>query len=101
MILLPKHDGPLFFVVHCLFLVFRPTVILQNPMGNAQAHVIGTTKNSVTCLSLSLCGKYLVTGEVSPFRIFSYGVAYFILSVVKFRLTLLFKYVMAGVFHRN
>uniref|UniRef100_F1KUS7 Mitogen-activated protein kinase-binding protein 1 n=1 Tax=Ascaris suum TaxID=6253 RepID=F1KUS7_ASCSU len=40
-----------------------PTVILQNPMGNAQAHVIGTTKNSVTCLSLSLCGKYLVTGE--------------------------------------
>uniref|UniRef100_A0A915BC11 Polycomb protein VEFS-Box domain-containing protein n=1 Tax=Parascaris univalens TaxID=6257 RepID=A0A915BC11_PARUN len=39
------------------------TVILQNPTGNAQAHVIGTTKNSVTCLSLSLCGRYLVTGE--------------------------------------
>ncbi|CAG9531001.1 unnamed protein product [Cercopithifilaria johnstoni] len=39
------------------------TVILYNPRNNAQAHLIGTTKNSITCLSFSLCGRYIATGE--------------------------------------
>uniref|UniRef100_A0A0N5ABQ9 WD_REPEATS_REGION domain-containing protein n=1 Tax=Syphacia muris TaxID=451379 RepID=A0A0N5ABQ9_9BILA len=39
------------------------TVVLHNPKTNAQAHLIGTTKNSVTCLSFSKCGRFLVTGE--------------------------------------
>ncbi|VBB33051.1 unnamed protein product [Acanthocheilonema viteae] len=39
------------------------TVILYNPRNNAQAHLIGTTKNNITCLSFSLCGRYIATGE--------------------------------------
>lgn len=39
------------------------TVILYNPRNNAQAHLIGTTKNSITCLSFSFCGRYIATGE--------------------------------------
>uniref|UniRef100_A0A1I7VXU8 WD_REPEATS_REGION domain-containing protein n=1 Tax=Loa loa TaxID=7209 RepID=A0A1I7VXU8_LOALO len=39
------------------------TVILYNPRNNGQAHLIGTTKNSITCLSFSFCGRYIATGE--------------------------------------
>uniref|UniRef100_A0A915B6I2 Mitogen-activated protein kinase-binding protein 1 n=1 Tax=Parascaris univalens TaxID=6257 RepID=A0A915B6I2_PARUN len=39
------------------------TVVLHNPKNNAQAHIIGTSKNNITCLSFAPCGKYVVTGE--------------------------------------
>ncbi|VDK54418.1 unnamed protein product, partial [Anisakis simplex] len=39
------------------------TVVLQNPNTGAQAHLIGTTKNNITCLAFSKCGGYLATGE--------------------------------------
>ncbi|KHN84109.1 WD repeat-containing protein 62, partial [Toxocara canis] len=39
------------------------TVVIHNPRNNAQAHLIGTTKNTITCLSFSSCGKYVATGE--------------------------------------
>ncbi|VDD88387.1 unnamed protein product [Enterobius vermicularis] len=39
------------------------TVVLHNPKTNAQAHLIGTTRNSITCLAFSKCGRFLVTGE--------------------------------------
>ncbi|VDM98524.1 unnamed protein product [Thelazia callipaeda] len=39
------------------------TVILYNPRTNAQTHLVGTTKNSITCLSFSSCGRYIATGE--------------------------------------
>ncbi|VDN17111.1 unnamed protein product [Gongylonema pulchrum] len=40
------------------------TVVLYCPRSSLQAHVIGASKNSITCLSFSNCGNYLATGEV-------------------------------------
>ncbi|MFH4978119.1 hypothetical protein AB6A40_004828 [Gnathostoma spinigerum] len=39
------------------------TVVLHNPKTNNQAFLVGSAKNSLSCLAFSKCGKYLVTGE--------------------------------------
>ncbi|KAI6190224.1 hypothetical protein M3Y97_00093500 [Aphelenchoides bicaudatus] len=39
------------------------TVVISNPRTSSQAHLISTSKNNITTVGFSPCGRYLVTGE--------------------------------------
>jgi WD40 repeat protein len=39
------------------------TVVINNPKGHNQAHLVSTSKNNITCLAFSPCGRFIVTGE--------------------------------------
>jgi WD40 repeat protein len=42
---------------------FRCTVVLFNPKKNRQSHLLNSSRKTITCLSFSADGRYLVTGE--------------------------------------
>ncbi|KAI6213245.1 hypothetical protein M3Y94_00128200 [Aphelenchoides besseyi] len=39
------------------------TIVINNPKGHTQAHLVSTSKNNITCLAFSPNGRYVCSGE--------------------------------------